>query len=113
MRTFEMTDDQLKDKILQGKKWLAENKSNLKYEKGVSYYYFLIDAYKKRGLNSLTFLNDNELTKEEEETRNTLLDKDCSNRSEVYDYWFKLRQEGVERKLFLFFIPSKADCRIS
>ena len=58
--------------------------------------------------------NTNELIAKEMKLRTQLqsLDKSSPAYAEIYNKWFILREQGVEKKLFPFFIPSKNDTRI-
>lgn len=113
MKIFELSNQELADKIRRGKQWLRthrpdqETTDQAQYQRALEGYQALLEAFKFRGLSESLILDDDELIGKEKHEREMLSGHNTHSFSYIADYkeWFALREECVRRKLVSFFIP--------
>lgn len=114
MKIFDLSNQELADKIRRGKQWLRthrpdeETTDQAQYQRAIDGYQALLDAFQFRGLSESLILDDDELVGKEKHEREMLSGRNNHAYSYIEDYkaWFALREECLRRTLVPFFIPA-------
>jgi hypothetical protein len=125
MKISEMTSKLLTEKIPKGRLWLAQHSQQIDsdkavngepydddtFQKNLKIYEELCDEYRRRGLDDAPIQTDEALIENEKKIRLQLANMDTHNREYIalYSQWFRLREEGLKRNLYKFFIPTSLD----
>jgi hypothetical protein len=125
MKVSDLTSARLLDQVQKGRKWLHDNAQktgtdnnevgglydDVDFQKKLALYEAMVDECRFRGLSEEKLQTDEELIENEKKIKLQTANTDTHNRdyAQLHSKWWKLREEGLSRGLFKFFIPSSLD----